>query len=116
MAPIRRIQQFKNQVIEVGMTLPNIISNNLLGELILIPTTLGSAELRILGLQRGDTSERIPLIYKFQLLSGHLRQVAAVSRTDILATINPDCGEEVGFSLEQGSREEYICLRLEHFL
>lgn len=41
--PIRRIQQFKNQVIEVGMTLPNLISNNLLGELILIPTTLGSA-------------------------------------------------------------------------
>ena len=91
------------------MTLPNLISNNLLGELILIPTTLDSAELRVLGPQRGNTSEKIPLIYKFQLLSGHLRLTYWL-------TINPDCGEEVGFSLEQGSREEYIYLRLEHFL
>ena len=84
MAPIR-IQHFKNQVIEVGMTLPTFISNNLLGELVLILTTLGSAELRILGPQRGDTSERTPLMYKFQLLSGHSRQVAASVELTVLA-------------------------------
>ena len=57
-------------MIEAGVALPTLTSNNPLGELVLlIPTTLASAELRVHGskewtLPPGDT-ERTPLNYKF---------------------------------------------------
>lgn len=52
MAPVR-IEWSRNQVIEAGASLPSLTYNNPLGELVLIPTTLNSAELSLWSPKRG---------------------------------------------------------------
>lgn len=75
---IRRIHGSKNQGVEAGEALSNIICNDPSGNFVLsVPTTLGSAGLEVL-VPQGDIPlqrdiARLPLIYKTQLPSGYFR-------------------------------------------